>query len=1400
MPFENCLIFVNGFQVDENYILKENDLCTIREFPRDFNPTGATNRASQFWEWFLGITTLGGWTLFSHAYYQFNKENIFDKAYREMAEEAVKNALESSSSNKNKSDVETIPSLLGAKNHSSYDAPYPIVLGKHLYTPRYIGMPYTTIDGTDGETQWYHAMFLLGYNDLLVQDIKLDTLDLASNKPYEIDEETGEKVYLPPVMNGEIPVDSILFADEYNKNEIKLELQQGENEISFYDEKVVQEDLQLELTCVKLEDESLQYCPLTRFSAKNPRVVELEFSFPSLIGYDSKNNPQNADVDLKIEYSNDAGNTWYEFGRIEGCTSYNSKTRTSHFSMQKAKNMRFVARKEFTITDAFAEAMLDNGRTYELRIIRTSPNSIDNNVADKVYLTAIRTWCYDYTKTKENYDIAEDKSTVELVKQRPMIEADRNRTARLGIKIKASDKFTGTLDSVNMILTSYARTWNGEEWSTTESPTNNPASLFLKLLQSPSRGNKKYSDEKIDLDNLGELYEFCNQPMSETDSNPRYTCNTVIYNEMKTSDIINKILQTGRASISMKGNQYGVVIDKPMDTPLAILNNQNILSFSAKKSFDELPSGLRIEFINAHNGYETDEAIVLYEGKSLDDDDLVLKKVKLDYITDPKQAVKEGYYELAKLKLRPETWSLSVSSEGNLFEVGSLVEIQTDTILVGVGDGAEVLDLIIDGNYLKGIKTDGTFEVGDASKEYGVKIFIANGVDEPSVLKAKVKTIEAGTYRDLYFDSPIYMLGEQKIPTVGDIISFGEYDKITTLAICTGKKEDENGKFSCTFIPYDENVYTAESGDIPEFDSKTTSIHSAVIPNVELPYATKNELMEVASKIPEIIEEHKNPDAPSNVSAVAEIDKISLYATTNGVGDDNVITSYEWQYKKRNDEYWNKLDSSNYIFNRFKSNTNINHKDSYYEIEDFDNWYFRVRAINTYGLVSNWVNCAISVSEYGTWKLSSTNVFLPKHLDRTIILEMTQQSRSDNLKQFGIIKYRVEVSRYDDISPSGERMWFKPATSLNPYASEDNYKDGTGYVTVDNTFIQTVPLKGQNNNKIENTEYYYRITTVLYDPDTLNEVTRNDPIVINAKALCSNIQDLINADESAKEEINVKELSAITANLGKITDGYLKGNESNYWTLSTKNDAQQSEKNEDFQGAFRVGGTDEYIQVKPILENGIIKKYEVSVKVGSFDVNSGKTKIDNTIFLYDDNDYSSHGSDTLLPYHTKRLCLSHTGLVLQRNNGTADNGDNAEWISTGQLTIDDAGNMFLTNENLAGDNVPKASIYIEDSCVYHFDNVLTDENKGNGAELIFEDCTFEQDNNCLFTDTTVVNGTIKKDINISKDVCFFIKDGYVQLNDDYICESDAGHPADYNVLDKTTWSSTELPQNLFKVK
>ena len=77
------------------------------------------------------------------------------------------------------------------------------------------------------------------------------------------------------------------------------------------------------------------------------------------------------------------------------------------------------------------------------------------------------------------------------------------------------------------------------------------------------------------------------------------------------------------------------------------------------------------------------------------------------------------------------------------------------------------------------------------------------------------------------------------------------------------------------------------------------------------------------------------------------------------------------------------------------------------------------------------------------------------------------------------------------------------------------------------------------------------------------------------------------------------------SNLGLITDGGLRGSKYNYWAVS---DTRLKDGSYLYRGAFRVGGTKQFIEVTPILdEHGKpTGEYNINFVVNDFTVSSNR--------------------------------------------------------------------------------------------------------------------------------------------------------------------------------------------------
>lgn len=270
------------------------------------------------------------------------------------------------------------------------------------------------------------------------------------------------------------------------------------------------------------------------------------------------------------------------------------------------------------------------------------------------------------------------------------------------------------------------------------------------------------------------------------------------------------------------------------------------------------------------------------------------------------------------------------------------------------------------------------------------------------------------------------------------------------------------------------------------------------------------------------------------MNAVAQEKGIQLSCVPEIVGVRNSLTAYKWEINKGNG--WEQRESAEpSYFWQFDRST-----DGYPEAADFASWRVRCYVISIYGKNSEYTpEQNINTDQYGTWKLLPPKVTVSVS-NRAINLKMEQPQRSDNRPVYGTLTHRIEVK-----NPKIDTDFFKPAESLDPYASELNYKEGTGYVTAVISYTQIMPLEGQNDDPPGPTYtlYQFRITAA-------NEATTSEPTIQNGVAKPTSVYDMVKGwyineqGEKVKvpgalgaENIYTESLAAISANMGDITAG-----------------------------------------------------------------------------------------------------------------------------------------------------------------------------------------------------------------------------------------------------------------------
>lgn len=123
----------------------------------------------------------------------------------------------------------------------------------------------------------------------------------------------------------------------------------------------------------------------------------------------------------------------------------------------------------------------------------------------------------------------------------------------------------------------------------------------------------------------------------------------------------------------------------------------------------------------------------------------------------------------------------------------------------------------------------------------------------------------------------------------------------------------------------------------------------------------------------------------------------------------------------------------------------------------------------------------------------------------------------------------------------------------------------------------------------------------------------NGAITANALAPDAVTTEKIAAGNITAEKIFVRALAAISANLGRITDGELVGNENNYWYLSDEYDDNHQLVHH--AGDFRVGGATGSDYIKCTTQNGTT--FNIEIHASKFELTAVGTVIHGEFFVCD---------------------------------------------------------------------------------------------------------------------------------------------------------------------------------------
>lgn len=787
VDWENSIILKGGYRIDENYEVQPDDVLYIRK-----TPTGATALAVT--AIVAGVVALVGTGVAVGVSIYNNKKAM---AAMEDAQKASKAAADTSGK---------LPFVKGARNQAATGRSFPYAIGESLMTPYRLCPPHYTIAGERGDEQYYNVVLEVAYNNILIKKIKMgETI---------IKDFSG--VSAP--QNGQYTFDAGVYYDARNLIEIR---QTGAFTDPEFNKKVVLTELSEEIPHDHAGDDPIENeriekewkAGVVQELASHAQAVELIALFDGLQQYDDGWKSQT--ITLRPQWTNAANPNESDWNDFTNGFNQNG-TYNNTFTYNTKKQMRYVARQEFTAAQAFNKNM-------KVRVIRTTPKA-DSSAKDSVYLLAVQTYCYDAKKSSSSQLVAADV----------LEPTERDKCCRIGVRVAANVNTTGLLDAISVIESGCARTWNGTAWSSAKTPTRNLAAWVLELMTSPHHRPSKYDDAELDLASFGAWYTYCQQQGFNADG--------VITKNAKKKQTIETLCKNGNAALvynSMTG-KIEVAIDNGRDYSIALLNSENIISISTTKEFKRKITGKKVTYINAAAGYDADSVIFMRDGEAYDPATDTLTETALEYVTDYTHAFKYVWRQMAEEIAQPKIYMVKAGLESAYYPIYSRVELQHKSLKIGIAHGV-IKACIWYGGLLREIHLDGAVTF-PATGACGV---IINCVSDSGRGLLALKVSGTGKTNILHVETTLRN-NAALIPTAGNALSFGkldingEFTTVTSTCKITNAEESDNG-YTLTLVDYNPALY--QYGALPEYRSNLTSVPNGNAQTVEeqRDYITKGE-------------------------------------------------------------------------------------------------------------------------------------------------------------------------------------------------------------------------------------------------------------------------------------------------------------------------------------------------------------------------------------------------------------------------------------------------------------------------------------------------------------------------------------------------------------------------------
>jgi len=264
-------------------------------------------------------------------------------------------------------------------------------------------------------------------------------------------------------------------------------------------------------------------------------------------------------------------------------------------------------------------------------------------------------------------------------------------TAYIAVTLEASPKLKGYTTVTSLIKGVKIQTYDGTQWTSAKTWSNNPAAIIRDYLTS-TRYGVGLSEANIDDDSFAEVYDYCNgivysdQRVANLGSQKRFELDMCIDSSRSHIDIINDMLATFGGILTFDGFKLKLKVEKS-EAATQSFDMDNIVenSFSYEYlSRDQMANKLRVAYIDKDKKYKmcyavAEDKIKQDEAANIEGGNGVIQRdISLLGITRHSQALRMSHQYLNMIKFSSLLISFGAGIEALQCEAGDVIEVSHD--------------------------------------------------------------------------------------------------------------------------------------------------------------------------------------------------------------------------------------------------------------------------------------------------------------------------------------------------------------------------------------------------------------------------------------------------------------------------------------------------------------------------------------------------------------------------------------------------------------------------------------------------------------------------------------------------------------------------------------------------